>query len=99
MSDKKHIEEMSQEIRNIWFPIMSGNTTIGEKRFSTEECLKIAEVLYNTGYRKQHKAEWVVCGDGEKVPFVCTHCCKTTSYYTKQIANYCPICGSIMKKD
>lgn len=44
-------------------------------------------------------AEWVASGDGEYVPFVCTACCKTTSWYHKQTANYCPNCGAKMKGD
>ena len=40
--------------------------------------------------------EWVVCGDGEYVPFMCSACGKTTSWYHKQTANYCPNCGAYM---
>lgn len=39
---------------------------------------------------------WVVCGDGEYVPFMCSACGKTTSWYHKQTANYCPNCGAKM---
>ncbi|MBR2422591.1 MAG: hypothetical protein IKB09_09645 [Oscillospiraceae bacterium] len=40
--------------------------------------------------------EWVVCGDGEYVPFKCSACGKTTSWYHKQTANFCPNCGAKM---
>ena len=43
--------------------------------------------------------EWVVCGDGEYVPFMCSACGKTTSWYHKQTANYCPNCGAKMDGD
>lgn len=45
----------------------------------------------------EKQGEWVVCGDGERVPFICTHCGKTTSWYHKQTAKYCPNCGARMK--
>ncbi len=43
--------------------------------------------------------EWVVCGDGEYVPFLCSACGKTTSWYHAQTANYCPNCGAKMDGD
>ena len=43
--------------------------------------------------------EWVVCGDGEYVPFMCSACGKTTSWYHAQTANYCPNCGAKMDGD
>lgn len=43
--------------------------------------------------------EWIVCGDGEYVPFMCSHCGKTTSWYHAQTANYCPNCGAKMDGD
>ena len=41
--------------------------------------------------------EWVVCGDGEYVPFMCSACGKTTSWHHAQTANYCPNCGADMR--
>ena len=41
--------------------------------------------------------EWIVCGDGEYVPFVCSACGKTTSWYHAQTAKYCPNCGAKME--
>lgn len=48
-------------------------------------------------------AEWVVCGDGDNVPWMCSHCGKTTAHKYKVIyGKYCPHCGAKMdgeKKD
>lgn len=42
--------------------------------------------------------EWVVCGDGENVPWMCSHCGKTTAHkYKTMYGKYCPNCGSKMK--
>ena len=43
--------------------------------------------------------EWIVCGDGEYVPFMCSACGKTTSWYHAQTANYCPNCGAKMDQE
>ena len=41
--------------------------------------------------------EWVVCGDGENVPWMCSHCGKTTAHNCKVMyGNYCPYCGARM---
>lgn len=42
-------------------------------------------------------AEWVVCGDGDNVPWMCSHCGKTTAHkYKVMYGKYCPHCGAIM---
>lgn len=42
-------------------------------------------------------AEWVVCGDGDNVPWMCSHCGKTTAHKYKVIyGKYCPHCGAKM---
>ena len=48
---------------------------------------------------EQKHGRWVVCGDGEYVPFMCSACGKTTSWYHAQTANYCPNCGAKMDGD
>lgn len=48
---------------------------------------------------KVKRGEWIVCGDGEYVPFMCSHCGKTTSWYHAQTAKYCPNCGADMRGD
>lgn len=41
-------------------------------------------------------AEWVVCGDGDNVPWMCSHCGKTTAHkYKVMYGKYCPHCGAI----
>lgn len=42
------------------------------------------------------RGEWIVCGDGEHVPFMCSACGKTSSWYHAQTASYCPHCGAKM---
>ena len=42
------------------------------------------------------RGEWIVCGDGEYVPFMCSACGKTSSWYLAQTASYCPNCGAKM---
>ena len=45
-----------------------------------------------------HIHEWVVCGDGENVPYLCSHCGKTVPaiLIEKYPHNYCPNCGAKM---
>ena len=45
--------------------------------------------------------EWIVCGDGKNVPYLCSHCGKTVpamliEYYPHK---YCPNCGAKMDGD
>lgn len=41
--------------------------------------------------------EWVVCGDGVDVPFMCSHCGKTVAASHKRMyGRYCPNCGARM---
>ena len=41
--------------------------------------------------------EWIVCGDGDNVPWMCSHCGKTTAHkYKVMYGKYCPNCGSMM---
>lgn len=62
----------------------------------THEILNvIAEQLTVDAVEVVH-GEWVVCGDGEYVPFMCSACGKTTSWYHAQTANFCPNCGAKM---
>ena len=42
-------------------------------------------------------AEWIVCGDGDNVPWMCSHCGKTTDHKYKVIyGKYCPHCWAKM---
>ena len=75
---------------------------IKQTREYEEERLEILRKIHEKVTASQADAakvvhgEWVVCGDGEYVPFVCSACGKTTSWYHKQTANYCPNCGAKM---
>ena len=41
--------------------------------------------------------EWVACGDGDNVPWMCSHCGKTTAHkYKVMYGKYCPNCGAKM---
>ena len=41
--------------------------------------------------------EWIVCGDGDNVPWMCSHCGKTTAHkYKVMYGKYCPNCGAKM---
>ena len=41
--------------------------------------------------------EWVACGDGDNVPWMCSHCGKTTAHkYKVMYGKYCPNCGAQM---
>lgn len=43
------------------------------------------------------RGEWVVCGDGDNVPWMCSHCGKTTAHkYKTMYGKYCPNCGARM---
>lgn len=42
-------------------------------------------------------AEWIVCGDGDNVPWMCSHCGKTTAHkYKVMYGKYCPNCWAKM---
>lgn len=44
------------------------------------------------------KGEWIVCGDGENVPWMCSHCGKTTAHkYKVTYGKFCPNCGAKME--
>lgn len=44
------------------------------------------------------RGEWVVCGDGDNVPWMCSHCGKTTAHkYRVMYGNFCPNCGADMR--
>lgn len=83
------IDKLSKE--NIYYGDHIINTIRGLAEGKSIENIPSIE-----GIKKAKYGEWVVCGDGEYVPFVCTSCSKTTSWYHKQTANFCPNCGAEM---
>ena len=55
------------------------------------------EVLPVADVAPVRHAEWVVCGDGDNVPWMCSHCGKTTAHkYKVMYGKYCPHCWAIM---
>ena len=62
------------------------------------DCLKAAVIRISAAdVAPVVHAEWVVCGDGDNVPWMCSHCGKTTAHKYKVIyGKYCPNCGAKM---
>lgn len=46
------------------------------------------------------RGEWIVCGDGDSVPYMCSHCGKTApaNLIEKWGADFCPTCGADMRE-
>ena len=60
----------------------------------------LADILIANGVVVREKGEWVVCGDGDNVPWMCSHCGKTTAHkYKVMYGNFCPNCGADMRKE
>lgn len=62
------------------------------------DCLKAAVIRISVAdVAPVVHAEWVVCGDGDNVPWMCSHCGKTTAHkYKVMYGKYCPNCGAKM---
>lgn len=105
----KEIEELKEEVRDlnnrrhlIWalgYDYDGCNTVESLKELIDELVSytqlpreQVPDITSRTGH-------WVVCGDGDYVPFKCTACGNNTSWYHKQTAKYCPNCGAKMKVD
>lgn len=50
--------------------------------------------------REVAHGEWIRCGDGENVPYMCSHCGKTSpaNLIEKWGADYCTNCGADMRE-
>ena len=70
---------------------------VGSSIWETCEVVEFLEDCPTVDAVEVVHGEWVVCGDGEYVPFMCSACGKTTSWYHAQTANYCPNCGADMR--
>ena len=46
------------------------------------------------------RGEWIVCGDGNNVPYMCSHCGKTAPANLIEMwgADFCPNCGADMRE-
>lgn len=61
------------------------------------EVVSFYEWAVKMAERNEIHGEWVACGDGENVPWMCSRCGKTTAHkYKTMYGKYCPNCGSRM---
>lgn len=91
MSREKQIDEIAKLICN--FPQCINYNSIGECKPTECQIADKAEALYNTGYRKQIKAEWIISSDGY-YPY-CSNCKNEPK--NGVMTDYCPNCGARMK--
>lgn len=62
-----------------------------------DDHVELAKYLVANDVTPVVHGEWVVLGDGENVPWMCSHCGKTTAHkYKIMYGNYCPNCGAKM---
>ena len=94
MADYK---ELIKELRNRaqWLQPHHGE----EYNFDSVVLNKAADAIEELQPKKSYLGEWVVCGDGENVPYLCSHCGKTVpaTLIAKYHHNYCPNCGVKMR--
>ena len=104
MSREKQIEEMAKALTKYEYSLC--------ERLPKDECLltsaihaqvscdycKIAEFLYNAGYRKQSEGEWQFV-DVLPMRGKIYQCTKCKERYLEQVLcfNFCPNCGAKMK--
>lgn len=68
-----------------------------EKYVLWDDHVELAKHLIANEVAPIAHGEWIVLGDGENVPWMCSHCCKTTAHKYKILyGNYCPNCGAKM---
>lgn len=93
MSKDKQIEEIARPMCNRCKAIF------GCKDELCPEVMADAEVIYNAGYRKQSRGEWVSVEND--VIFKCSICEAEIStswdYENDNMFAYCPCCGAKMK--
>ena len=69
---------------------------------SAEYRLEVAELVYNKGYRKQSKGEWIAKNDYAGYGYYCSNCNAVfTGENAEWIAKehrYCPHCGAKMSR-
>ena len=70
---------------------------VGYSREDAADCIRYMDAADVAPVRH---GEWVVCGDGDNVPWMCSHCGKTTAHkYKVMYGKYCPNCGAKMDGD
>ena len=64
--------------------------------YSTEDC---PNFISREDVAPIRRGEWIVCGDGDSVPWMCSRCGKTiTNKHKMTYGDYCPNCGSANRK-
>ena len=67
---------------------------VGYSREDAADCIRYMDAADVAPVRH---GEWVACGDGDNVPWMCSHCGKTTAHkYKVMYGKYCPNCGAKM---
>ena len=107
MNREKQIEEMSKDIFNSGVAIDGIDRAFAAVHgadMNDSHFMRIAQYLYNAGYRKQSEGEWI---RREKIPgkitpeAVCSKCGREVVYQVIdnkwEFENYCPHCGTKMK--
>jgi rubrerythrin len=93
---KEKIEEMVKALNEATFGV---NTQTLADHLKPETINKVAEHLYNAGYRKQSEGEWVFNRGrtyGEPA-YYCSACSYGASEYGYD--KFCPNCGAHMRDD
>ena len=102
--EKQQIEEMAKELAKI----QCNKKGCEDCEFYQFECddlqyyTKIAEALYNAGYRRQSEGEWETeeLTKADSYLFF-SHICSNCNYFYKDARpfgyDYCPNCGAKMK--
>ena len=98
-NEKQAIEEMVKDIDGaIGFKIMGPNDAFIKVRV---DCERIAERLYNAGYRKQSEGEWETIPDYSRELITYRHICSECKTFYKDIRphghKFCHECGAEMK--
>jgi DNA-directed RNA polymerase subunit RPC12/RpoP len=99
MSKEKQIEEMAKALNEATFGV--NKHTLAD-HLKPEIINKVAEYLYNAGYRKQSEGEWIK----HPVSYECTAC--KEEFFVEGYAedydpitdcdlHFCPNCGAKMK--
>lgn len=98
---EKYIEELAQVIQSTYLPIMRGDAVVGERRIYPNDAFRLAETLYEAGYKKttNKQATWRLETD-EECPnpmfklVICSNCKESANNTYK----FCPHCGYEMTR-
>ena len=73
------------------------NDSLEQVGYSREDAADCIRYMDASDVAPVRHGEWVVCGDGDNVPWMCSHCGKTTAHkYKVMYGKYCPNCGAKM---